>query len=74
MYVWFLKILKKNCLKKTHEFYSFPSCNSVSDKEYQHVLKVRKKLGLKWVKDYHDLYLKCDVVLLADILQLQIDD
>ena len=60
---------KENCLKKTHEFYSFPSCNSVSDKEYQDVLKVWNKLELKRVKDYHDLYLKCDVALLVDVFE-----
>ena len=37
------------------------------DKKYDNVLKVWNKFGIKTVKDYHDLYLKCDVLLLADV-------
>ena len=35
----------------------------ISDKEYNHFLNVWNKL----MKDYHDLYLKCDVLLSADV-------
>ena len=35
--------------------------------EYKHVLKVWKKFEMKVVNDYHNLYLKCDVLLLADV-------
>ena len=35
--------------------------------EYEHVLKVWKKFEMKVVNDYHSLYLKCDVLLLADV-------
>ena len=27
------------------------------------------KFEMKTIKDYHDLYLKCDVLLLADVLK-----
>ena len=38
----------------------------ISGKEYEHVLKVWNKFEIKTMKNYHDLYLKCDVLLLAD--------
>ena len=40
-----------------------------SDKEYEHVLKVWNKSEMKTMKDYHGLYLKCDVLLLADVFE-----
>ena len=63
-----MKIVKKKFPEK-NEFYSSLSCKSVSDKEYQHVLNVWNNTGLKTVKDYHDLYLKCDVLLLAIVFE-----
>ena len=36
---------------------------------YEHVLNVWKKFKTKTVKNYHDLYLKCDVSLLADAFE-----
>ena len=41
----------------------------ISDREHEHVLKVWNKFEMKTVKDYHDLYLKCDVFLLADVFE-----
>ena len=41
----------------------------ISDKEYDHVLKVWNKFEMKTIKDYHDFYLKCDVLLLADVFE-----
>ena len=40
-----------------------------SDKEYEHGLKVWNKFEMKTMKDYHDLYLKCDVLSLADVFK-----
>ena len=37
----------------------------ISDKEYEHVLNVWHKFEMKTMKDYHNLYLKCDILLLA---------
>ena len=50
-------------------FYSSLRDKKISDKEYEHVLKVWNKFEMKTMKDYHDLYLKCDVLLLADVFQ-----
>ena len=48
-------------------FYSLFTGEKNSDKEYEHVLKVWNKFEIKAIKGYHDLYLKCNVILLADI-------
>ena len=41
----------------------------ISDKEYEHVLKVWNKFGMEKMKDYHNLYLKCDILLLAVVFE-----
>ena len=35
----------------------------------KHVFKVSNKFEMKTVKNYHNLYLKCDALLLADVFQ-----
>ena len=42
-------------------FYSTLTEKKVSGKEYKHVLNVWEKTEMKTIKDYHDLYWKCDV-------------
>ena len=41
----------------------------ISDKEYEHVLNVWHKFEMKTMKDYHNLYLKCDILLLAYVFE-----
>ena len=41
----------------------------ISGKEHKHVLSVRNKFAMKTMKNYHDLYLKCDVFLLTDVFE-----
>ena len=57
---------KISCKEK---FYSSLTCKKINDKEYDHFLKVWNKFEMKTMKDYHDLYLKCDVLLLADLFE-----
>ena len=42
----------------------------ISDKEYKHFLKVWNKFKIKTTKYYHNLYLKRDVLLLADVFEI----
>ena len=51
------------------KFYSSLADRKISEKKYEHVLNVWKKFEMKTMKDYHDLYLKCDVLLLADVFK-----
>ena len=54
-------------LPSKEKFYSSLTGKKISSKEYEQVLKVWNKFGMKTMKDYHDLYLKCEVLLLADV-------
>ena len=49
-----------------NKFYSSLSDKGISDKEYEHGLKVWNKFEIKMMKDYHGLFLKFNVLLLAD--------
>ena len=60
--------LKEELLCK-EKFYSSLTSKKISGKEYEHVLKVWCKFKMKTMKDYHGLYLKCDVLLLADVFE-----
>ena len=43
------------------KFYSILTDRKTSDKEYKLILNVWRKIEMKTMKDYHDLYLKSDV-------------
>ena len=49
-------------------FYNQLSEEHISDEDYKHAQKVWKTFGCKTIKDYHDLYLKTDVLLLVDVM------
>ena len=49
-------------LQSKKKFYSSLTDKKISDKEYEHVLKVWNKFEIKTIKDYHGLYVKCDVL------------
>ena len=41
----------------------------ISDEDYARAQEMWKTFNCKTFKDYHDLYLKCDVLLLADVFE-----
>ena len=55
----------KEKLPSKEKFYSLLTF-VIIDKEYDYVLNVWDKFEIKAMKDCYDLYLKCDVLLLAD--------
>ena len=59
----------KEKLPSKEKFYSSLTGKKISDKEYDPVLNVWNKFEMKTMKDYHDLYLKSDVLLLADVFE-----
>ena len=51
------------------KFYSKLNMSGISNEDYEHALNVWDKFKLKNMGDYHDLYLKTDVVVLANIFE-----
>ena len=50
-------------------FYSELNLEDIIDENYAHAQKVFEELNLKNLGDYHDLYIQCDTLLLADIFE-----
>ena len=50
-------------------FYSNLNVSSISEEDYQHAQQVWKEFGTHNLGDYHDLYLRIDVVLLANMYE-----
>ena len=50
-------------------FYSNLTMEDISDTDYKHANNVFKKFDLNNLGDYHDLYVKSDTLLLADIFE-----
>ena len=63
----FEKFEKK--LPKKTAFFSRLNQVKVKDEDFQHAQKVWKEFEMKNMGDYHDLYLKTDVLLLADVME-----
>ena len=61
----------KEKLPSKERFYSSLMGKKISDKQHDLVLKVWEKFEIKTMKDYHGLYLKCDV-LLAEVFEQQL--
>ena len=56
----------KGQLTSKEKFYSYLMSKKITDKEYQHVLKVWDRFEMKASKYYLDFQLNCDALLLAD--------
>ena len=51
------------------DFYSELSNEDITDKDYEHYQKVWKVFEIKNLGEYHDLYVQCDILLLADVFE-----
>ena len=56
-------------LPNKEAFYSNLNMSGVSDKEYEHTCKVWNEFKIRNMGKYHDLYLKTDTILLANVFE-----
>ena len=68
-YVSSLDKLLETSLPPKEEFYSKLNDEDITDEDYQHAIKVWNAFGCETIRDYHNLYLKSDVMLLADVFE-----
>ena len=56
-------------LPSIEAFYSNLKTSNASEGDYQHAQKVWKEFGIRNLGDYRDLYLRTDVILLANVFE-----
>ena len=56
-------------LPTKEDFFSIMNNEHITDKDYQHAQTVWETFMLKTMGEYHDLYLKSDILLLADVFE-----
>ena len=64
----FKKFSEDKLPDKCNFFNSLKESN-ISDKEYERAINIQKVFEIKTLGEYHDLYLKTDVLLLRDIFE-----
>ena len=68
-YMDLLEKLKETALPPKKAFYSRLNDGGISDEDYAHAQNVWKMFKMEYFKDYHELYNKVDVLLLADVFE-----
>ena len=68
-YIDSFKKFDECCLLSKECFFSRLKGRSISDEEYLRAVRVWNVFGIKNLGEYHNLYLKCDVLLLCDVFE-----
>ena len=61
--------LEETSLPVIKSFYSNLNMSGVSDEDYAHARRVWREFGIRNMGEYHDLYRRTDVVLLANVFE-----
>ena len=64
-----IKMFSEENLPTKEKFFSKLNDCGVSDEDFDHAQRIWKEFGVKNLGEYHDLYLKSDVRLLADVFE-----
>ena len=68
-YVSSLEKLSETQLPAKEEFYSKLNDEEITDDDYQHAINIWNTFKCKTIRDYHNLYLKSDVLILSDVFE-----
>ncbi|XP_048588381.1 uncharacterized protein LOC116601844 [Nematostella vectensis] len=70
-YDWFCNFDQLDAIQlpPKEAFYSTLNDTDISEEDYQHAQKVWETFKMSTMRDYHDLYLESDVLLLADVFE-----
>ena len=68
-YIDCVEKLEESCLPPRESFYSSLTGDTVSESDYAHAVNVWQRFSIRTLGDNSDLYLKTDVLLLADIFE-----
>ena len=68
---WFnsLEKLDERQLPQKEAFYSKLNNSNITDDDFEHALKVWDKFEIKTFREYHDLFMKLDVLLLTNVFE-----
>ena len=59
----------ENTIPPKEAFYNELNVEVISDEDYEQVIKVWDAFKIKDLGEYHDLYVQCDTLLLADVFE-----
>ena len=60
---------EETSLPSIEKFYSNLNMSGVTDEDYEHACRVWREFRIRNMGEYHDLYLRTDVVLLANVFE-----
>jgi len=64
-----ISVLNETSLPPKEKFYSSLIEKGISDEDYEHAQKIWREFNIKTFREYHDLYMKVDVIQLADVFE-----